>query len=166
MDRLNSVHGQTNTDISRKDFESAWGEIQTCNVMFYAPEKGQTTIEDGIVYQYLINRGYQIVDSGEGYLTVSNLNEIYQGYAMVALTLPGEWGVYGMDIVAKSKDVRKKLFPKIHFKQKVDKNTGETTMTSLLRSNDEISTILVLHEKKVSNVKYVTSVTCFIESGD
>lgn len=166
MDKLQSAHGQTIKDISREDFESSWGEIRTCNVMFYDPEKGESTLEEGIIYQYLVNRGYQISDSGEGYFNVSQLHENFRGYVMEALTLPGEWGVYGMDIVAKLGDVRVKLFPKIRFKRKVDMENGETTMTALLKSNGVSVVTLVLREKQLSKTNYVTSVTCFIESGN
>lgn len=166
-DGLKSLHRQTSKDISIEDFESAWGGIQTCNVMFYSPEKGEATLEDGVIYRYLLNRGYQVVDSGQGYFSVSQLHESFRGYVMEALTLPGEWGVYGMDIVAKVEDIRKTLFPNIPFKKKiVDKANGTTTMTAQLKSSNDSVATLVLREKLLSKTRSVTSVSCFIESGN
>lgn len=116
MNRTNPSGGSVHNLRAVSQFEGMWDGIKTCNVTFYNPERNEAP-EDGRIAKYLRSRGYIVTNTGMGYLRVENLNEMFHGYKVNALTLPDEWGVYGLDIEATLPQV-KRLFPFVRFEKR------------------------------------------------
>lgn len=147
-------------------FEEMWKAIRTCNVIFYDPEKRED-FEDGRIVRFLRTRGYVINDTGMGYFRVENLNEIFYGFKVSALTLPGEWGVYGMDISAEMPKVRNRLFPLIHFEKRIGDDGGAVLFATLDAGSDtKPAVLLTLKSRNPKHGLPVTTVACQIEYGD
>ena len=150
----------------RSDFEKEWSNIKTCSIKFYSPEAGEEDFEGGIIHRYLSMHGYQILDSGEGYRTVPQFKEMLLGYSVESLTLPGEWGVYGMDVIATADEVRRSMFPTVDFKKQMKAGQTAPRFESVLREDAVSSVTLVLNENRMSQTKTITTVSCFIELGN
>ena len=166
-DRIANRNDTSTVRQPSKEFETAWDGIRTCDVKFYSPENGEQTLEAGSIYRYLKSRGYDIRDTGRGYLRADHIDERFHGYRALALTLPDEWGVYGIEIAAELSTVRKKIFPSVRFVRRTQKS-GATTLTSDLSSKiaSTPAIFLTLEGRRLRNGEYQTVISCRLEDGN
>lgn len=152
--------------LAANKFEKLWDGILDCNMRFYS-----LIGEEDAPFRYLRGRGYDLQDTGDGYLKAENLNEVFHGYKVSALVLPGEWVVYDLELEAEAQQVARSLFYSKHLKAGFDEK-GKRFFSAMWQRayrdelpNEYIADVfLTIHDRTISRANPRTLISCRIDT--